>query len=259
MSEESISSIEKMMRKLLQEQKEDTKQLLQDQKDDTKRVIECAIAQHVQPLNTAIAQERTSRVQAISDVQTQISELRKELCAFIAEPGQRVREGRSDEVVIGGFGLKSKHGAIALVEKIIEGKSCDPQIIMDRVSFTPTVIPIKFSSSNYAEEFGREHSGNQQFPYRYDGFWCNISKTPEERAHFKKYLDPLFKAKRALCSTMNLDGTQVVVNKITKKLYYVEGSELRLICELLPSGVMQWTPDVIQSVQDAYATLMVGR
>ena len=58
---------------------------------------------------------------------------------------------------------------------------------------------------------------------------------------------------------MNLDGTQVVVNKITKKLYYVEGSELRLVCELLPSGVMQWTPDVIQSVQDAYATIMVGR
>ena len=58
---------------------------------------------------------------------------------------------------------------------------------------------------------------------------------------------------------MNLDGTQVVVNKITKKLYYVEGSELRLICELLPSGVMQWTPDVIQSVQDAYATFMVDR
>ena len=176
---------------------------------------------------------------------------------------QRIRFHRLEqdetEIVIGGFVLKSKHGAIALVEKIIEGKSCDPQIIMDRVSFTSTVIPIKFSSSNYAEEFVREHSGNQQFPHRYDGFWCNISKTPEERAHFKKYLDPLFKAKRVLCSTMNLDGTQVVVNKITKKLYYVEGSELRLVCELLPSGVMQWTPDVIQSVQDAYATLMVGR
>ena len=58
---------------------------------------------------------------------------------------------------------------------------------------------------------------------------------------------------------MNLDDTQVAVNKIIKKLYYVEGSELRLICELLSSGVMQWTPDVIQSVQDAYATLMIGR
>ena len=58
---------------------------------------------------------------------------------------------------------------------------------------------------------------------------------------------------------MNLDGTQDAVNKITKKLYYVEGSELRLVCELLPSGVMQWTSDVIQSIQDACATLMIGR
>ena len=151
----------------------------------------------------------TSRVQAISDVQTQISELRKELCAFIAEPGQRVRERRSDEVGIGGFGLISKYGLIVLKEKIIEGKSDDPQIIMDRVNFTPTVIPIKFSSSNYAEEFVREHSGNQQFTHRYDGFWYNIIKTSEERTYFKKYLDPLFKAKRALGSTMNLDGTKV--------------------------------------------------
>ena len=72
-------------------------------------------------------------------------------------------------------------------------------------------------------------------------------------------MHPLFKAKRALCSTMNLDGTQVVVNKITKKKYYVEGFELRLICELLPNGTMQWTPDVVQTVQDTYATLTAGR
>ena len=58
---------------------------------------------------------------------------------------------------------------------------------------------------------------------------------------------------------MNLDGTQVVVNKITKKLYYVEGSELRLVCELLPNGVMQWIPNIIQPLQDAYKTLMAGR
>ena len=65
MSGESMSSIEKMMQKLLQEQKEDTKQFLQHHKEDIKRVIEYPIAQHVQPLNIANAQERTSRVQAI--------------------------------------------------------------------------------------------------------------------------------------------------------------------------------------------------
>ena len=58
---------------------------------------------------------------------------------------------------------------------------------------------------------------------------------------------------------MNLDGTQVVVNKITKKVYYVEGFELRLICEYLPTGIMRWSPDVIQTVQDAYTILMESR
>ena len=58
---------------------------------------------------------------------------------------------------------------------------------------------------------------------------------------------------------MNLEGTQVVVNKIMKALYYVEGSESRLVCELLPNGTMQWAPDVIQTVQDKYTALMAGR
>ena len=249
-SAESMTGIEKMMRKLLQEQKE-----------DTKRDIEAAIAQHCQPLTAAIAQERTTRTQAISEVQSQISDLRLAFEAFSANSASPPRDGgtRTNEIVIGGFGLKSKQGAINLVEKIIDGKPGEPKIIMDRVSFTPTVIPIKFSSNDYAEQFVQQHSGNQQFPNRYDGFWCNISKTPEERAHFKKHLDPLFKAKRALCSTMNLDGTQVVVNKITKKVYYVEGFELRLICEYLPIGIMRWSPDVIQTVQDAYTILMESR
>ena len=245
-----MTGIEKMMRKLLQEQKE-----------DTKRDIEAVIAQHCQPLTAAIAQERTTRTQAISEVQSQISDLRLAFEAFSANSASPPRDGgtRTNEIVIGGFGLKSKQGAINLVEKIIDGKPGEPKIIMDRVSFTPTVIPIKFSSNDYAEQFVQQHSGNQQFPNRYDGFWCNISKTPEERAHFKKHLDPLFKAKRALCSTMNLDGTQVVVNKITKKVYYVEGFELRLICEYLPIGIMRWSPDVIQTVQDAYTILMESR
>ena len=115
-----MTSIEKMMRNLLQEQKEDTKQMIQEQKSDNKRAIENAIAQHVQLLNAASAREGTSRVQAISNVQNHFNELREELRAFISEPGQRVRDGRSGEVVIGDFGLKSKEGAIRLVQQIIE-------------------------------------------------------------------------------------------------------------------------------------------
>ena len=33
-----------------------------------------------------------------------------------------VKDGERDEVVIGGFGMKSKDGAIQIIEKIIDGK-----------------------------------------------------------------------------------------------------------------------------------------
>ena len=139
------------------------RQQLGRQQAELQRTIETTIAQHCHPLSTAIAQEMTTRIQGISEVQAQITELRNTFEAFSTSsiPPSRAGGNRTDKIVIGGFGLKSKYGAIALVEKIIEGKSCDPQIIMDRVSFTPTIIPIKFSSSNYAEEFVREHSRNQ--------------------------------------------------------------------------------------------------
>ena len=61
-------------------------------------------------------------MQTITDIQNQINELNEELRAFIYEPGQPVREGCPDEVVIGSFGLKSKEGAIRLAQQIVEGK-----------------------------------------------------------------------------------------------------------------------------------------
>ena len=71
-----------------------------------------------------IAQERIERVQAISDMQTQISDLGAAFDAFNTNPsrGHR-RESRGDEIVIGGFDTKSKDGAILRVQKIIDGKT----------------------------------------------------------------------------------------------------------------------------------------
>ena len=45
---------------------------------------------------------------------------------------------------------------------------------------------------------------------------------------------------------MNLDDTHGVINKITKKIYYMEGSELRFVCEMLPNINMQWISNVIR-------------
>ena len=50
--------------------------LFGQQQDEVKRTIEHAIAQHIQPLNSAIAQERTERTQVISSIKNEIAELR---------------------------------------------------------------------------------------------------------------------------------------------------------------------------------------
>ena len=58
---------------------------------------------------------------------------------------------------------------------------------------------------------------------------------------------------------MRIDGSQIVVSKIDKKLFYVKGSELLLIAEFLPSGIMKWQPTVQKEVQDAYNLMMTSK
>ena len=86
-----------------------------------------------------------------------------------------------------------------------------------------------------------------------------MSRTPEERTYYPKNFASLFKAKRAICETNNVDGTQIIVHKKYKKVFCVEGSELPLICELLPNGTMQWDKDTEQSVREKYLVSMTGR
>ena len=80
-----------------------------------------------------------------------------------------LREDRKDEVVIGGFGMKSKEGAINMVESIIVGKDGDPQVLKDKVSLAPKVVPIKFATRDHAEAFVRQYVGKKDFPHRFDG------------------------------------------------------------------------------------------
>ena len=81
------------------------RQLLSELKAEMKHTIESTIALQLQPLNHAINQARIERVKAISDMQTQISDLRATFDAFTRNisPGHR-REEDGDEIVIGNFG-----------------------------------------------------------------------------------------------------------------------------------------------------------
>ena len=85
----------------------------------TEIIIEAAIAQHVQLLNAVIAQARSARAKAISKVQFQIHDLQAEfqLCECTSTQVS-IREGRTNEIINGGFGLKSKNTVIQMIEKV---------------------------------------------------------------------------------------------------------------------------------------------
>ena len=123
-----------MMRRLLSESEE-------SMKSHVGRVCSDAVAQHVQPLKAEIAQERTERTQFQNEVKEEIGGLRERLDKL---EGHRSRPGQdySNEIVIGGFGEKSKEGAIAMVILILRGQDGNPQIIDERVAAIPRVVRI---------------------------------------------------------------------------------------------------------------------
>ena len=121
------------------------------------------------------------------------------------------------------------------------------------------MVPIKFASRDHAELFVREHSRQKIVSNKHDGFWCNIRQSLEERERFKKYVEELFKAKRAICECLTFDGVRVVINKTDKKIFYVDGTEFKFICDMSSNGTMQWISEVVQEVRDRYAALIVSR
>ena len=154
-----------MLRRLLEEHDARADERHRQVQLETKRSIETVIAQHVQPLNAAIAQERTIRVQATLEVQQQIQGLQEEFRAFTSQSRQLPsREERDGEIVIGDFVSKSKDGAMHMAEKILDGQEGNSYIVKEIVNLAPKRIPVKFSSKEYAEVFIRNHAGRKEFP-----------------------------------------------------------------------------------------------
>ena len=80
-------------------------------------------------------------------------------------------------MVIGGFRGKSKAGAMIMCQKILAHVAGHPEILENRVGNAPDVIVIRFDSMETARQFVVDQKGAKHF----DGFWCNISQTQEER------------------------------------------------------------------------------
>ena len=70
---------------------------------------------------------------------------------------------------------------------------------------------------------------------------------------------PLFKLKNAIFEVTHHDASQIVLNKIEKKIYFANGSELRLVCKLIPSGDMECEEEIDETIRAKYASLMIPR
>ena len=53
----------------------------------------------------------------------------------------------------------------------------------------PKLMSVKFTSNDHAEAFVRRHADNQNFPFKYEGFWCSGNRIPEDRAYYKQHLE----------------------------------------------------------------------
>ena len=62
----------------------------------------------------------------------------------------------------------------------------------------------------------------------------------------------LFEIKRALCEVMDIVAKRIIINKINKKVLYVNGSDLQFVSILMPTGIVNPEANVDQRVQDRY-------
>ena len=196
-------------------------------------------------------EERNKRLHQQTDIQTQMADLTSRVEASQSTGSMTAGNSRNDEAVIGGFRGKSKAGAILICQKIIAHVAGNPKILEDRVGNALDVIVIELSRMEAARQFVTDQKNAKHF----DGFWCNISQTPEERDHFKKNVQPLFKIKRAILEITSMPAGQVVVKKSEKKVFVVMGDNLKEVAEMRSRRDIVWDKEISEDVKTRYAIL----
>ena len=96
-------------------------------KDNMAEACRQIVVQHVQSLRTEMAKERTERTKVQTEIQKELEAINQRLDDMHPRTSESSSAyTRIDEVVIGEFHLKSKQGAITMVEEIIHGLSGSP-------------------------------------------------------------------------------------------------------------------------------------
>ncbi len=250
----NMASIEIMMRRIQQESEDRLK-------DFMSRSVSDAVATHVQPLRSEIAQERTERTQQFLSYEMRFNNLDGRLASVESAQSSHVSAssaniGEIDEVVIGGFDKLrfSRDGAIAQCQHILSNVSGSPTIVHDRVANAPTVVTVKFSSSSAAQSFVKSQKDCKYF----DGFWSNLHQSKADRQRFNNEVKPLYKIKRAILElTHGLDSKQIVVDKVAKQVYMVDGHRLKLLAEMISKTNIKWhNNDIGQDIKDRAKALI---
>ena len=85
-----------------------------------------------------------------------------------------------------------------------------------------------------------------------------MSQSPKECENFERNLAHLFKVKRAICEVMDADPKRLVIDKINKMVFNVDGSDLQLVCTMMASGILKWEDSVDMRVQNPFKELIIN-
>ena len=93
---------------------------------------------------------------------------------------------------------------------------------------TPSVVSIKFHSVASIQMFVTTHRDRKIF----DGYWCNIAQTEDEREEYRKNIQSLSKIKRTILELTDIDSKSIVVTTVQKKILKAEWHQFRYIVEV---------------------------
>ena len=157
---------------------------------------------------------------------------------------------RNTEIVIDDFEHKSKAGAIVMVQKILEGIDGNPQIVSDRTSNVPKVVPVTFVDHGSAKRFLDAHGKScGDFHGQFKSFWCNWSQTEDERREYGEKYRHLFKIKRAIIEITVVEADNIVVNKNESKVYVISGHDLHLVATATYKASITWESSVEEKIK----------
>ena len=61
-----------------------------------------------------------------------------------------------------------------------------------------------------------------------------------------------------MCEVMDADPKRLVIDKINKKIFNVDESDLQLICTMMASGVVKWEDNLDMRIQNRFKELSLN-